>query len=259
MREAAEIAKEVGFKYVDFPATAYMKEDNWEELFERDAEMLNNMGLVVEQTHAPYEFNGVPDDEYKLWMDRAFKGSKILNAKYVVIHGDKYVADENGFNFDKGLNTVYDFYAPYVEYAKKAGLGVAIENLAEGPVNERWRFTSTVEEILALVDKFNDKCISVCQDFGHGRCAFRKNHLEELKKVGDLVSCTHVHDNIYGLDLHQNLFFGDIEWEEAVKCLKETGYTGKFIFEMVYGRFPEPLFKKYLKLFYETGEYLLNL
>ena len=224
------------------------------------SEKLNEMGLTVDQTHAPYNFKDVDSALYSEIMQRSFEASKILGAKNIVIHADKYIPDDTGLDYKKALTQIYDFYAPYVEYAKKVGLGVAIENLFEdGPCGMRTRFTAFVEEQIAMIEKFGDPSVTACWDFGHGKVAYGSKHLDALKQLGSLVTCTHVHDNIWRCDLHQNIFLGDTDWEEVIRYLKEINYQGKFTFEMVYGTIPDPLLQKYMNLFYETGEYLINM
>ena len=83
-------------------------------------------------------------------------------------------------------------------------------------------------------------------------------HLEAMKKLGSRLTCTHVHDNIGRMDLHQSVCFGECNWEKAVEYLKEMGYTGKFTYEWVYGTLPGALIVQYMKLFYDTADYLVN-
>lgn len=259
MFECAEIVKNAGFQYVDFNANYYLLDENWKKITSDILEGFQKVGITVDQTHAPFNYADYDEDTYKMFMQRAFELSKMCGANHIVIHADKYIPDEKGFDFNKALNTVYDFYAPYVEYARKVGLGVAIENLFDRGDGVRTRFTSYVEEQRAIIEKFNDECVTACWDFGHGKVSYGEKHLEALKELGNLVTCTHVHDNTFGGDLHQNIFLGNANWEEIMEYLKKSGYRGKFTFEMVYGVLPDALIQKYMDLFYETGAYLINL
>lgn len=258
-KECAEILKKAGFKYVDFSGNRYLMNSDWKETTLSIKEDFDKTGIIVDQTHAPFNYNDYDEETFKVHMQRAFEISKMVNAKNIVIHADKYTPDENGFDFGKALNTIYDFYAPYVEYAISVGMGVAIENLFDRKDGVRTRFTSYVEEQKAIIEKFNDPLVTACWDIGHAKVSYGKNHFEALKELGSLVTCTHIHDNIYEMDLHQNLFLGDCNWEEVIKYLKDSNYPGKFTFEMVYGCIPDELVQKYMDLFYETGEYLINL
>ena len=67
------------------------------------------------------------------------------------------------------------------------------------------RCCSTAEEVITIIDSFRDPNVTCCWDFGHAAVAFRENMLEELKKVGNRLSSTHVHDNNMRADLHSTL------------------------------------------------------
>ena len=255
----AKIVKQAGFKYVDCSAVHYLMEDNWKEIAFNEKSALDKEGLIVDQTHAPFNFDDYDEQTFKLHMQRAFEITKLMGAKNIVVHASNYKPGENGFDFNAALNTVYDFYAPYVEYAKKAGIGVAIENLCGRSDRKPVLFTCYVEEQKAIIDKFNDPCVNACWDFGHGMVTYGDKHLEMLKLFEGKLACTHVHDNRRGRDLHQPPFFGEGNWEAVVKYLKESGYDGKFTFELVYGCIPDALIQKYMDFLYETGEYMLSL
>lgn len=158
---------------------------------------------------------------------------------------------------EKSLQTAYEFYAPFVELGKKLGVGVAIENLFE--IKNKYIFTAKVEEQLAIIQKFNDESVSDCWDFGHGYVMHGENHLNELQKLGNLLTCTHVSDNTQKKDLHLIPFMGDINWKDVIAYLKEIGYSGNFNFELKLGAVPAPLLDSYLKLIYDTGSYLVAL
>ena len=257
--DCARIVRDAGFRYVDFTGNDYLFNDNWQETMEEIFRGFERIGITVDQTHAPYVYSGMDEDDYQEHMRRAFQMSHMAKAKHIVIHADKYIPDEDGFSFHHALETIYDFYAPYVDYAKKVGLGVAVENLFDHKGRSHYRFTAYVEEQQALIEKFNDPIVTACWDFGHGRVSYGDQHLDALKQLGTRVSCTHVHDNVLGMDLHQNPFLGDCNWEAVMAYLREIGYAGTFTFEMGYGILPDALLGKYMKLLYETGEYMRSL
>ncbi len=257
--ECARIIKNAGFRYIDFNPTRFLKEDNWKEFILQTREELDKLGLKVNQAHAPYNYRKMAPEAFEEQMKRSFEAAHLLGADYHIIHADKYIPDDNGFNPDKAVEEIYEFYAPYVEYAGSVGMGVAVENLFEtvGTV-KRGRFSAYVEEQLAIIDRFHDKNVTACWDIGHGKVSYGKEHLSAMKQLGSLLTCTHIHDNLYRTDFHQNIYFGDSDWDEVVRTLREMDYKGFFTFEMVYGVFPDALVQKYMDLFYETGMYLLN-
>ncbi|MDP4121415.1 MAG: sugar phosphate isomerase/epimerase, partial [Bacillota bacterium] len=246
--ECIKLCKDAGFRLIDFDLTASPGNiicfDDWKERLYTIKEQINELSVNVDQAHAPFEFNNL--ENHGVMMGRAFEACKILGVNHLVIHADIYDKGDGEFNFDDALRIIYDFYAPFVEYAKKENIGVAIENLFETSKDgTRTRFTSNVEEQLAIINKFNDSIVTACWDFGHARVTYGDNQLDALKKIGGLLSSTHVHDNIYGMDLHQNVFLGGTNWEEIMKYLKESKYKGNFTYELVYGCIPDDLLSKY--------------
>ncbi len=258
--ECAEIAKRAGFNYIDFSGNYYLENADWLEETKRIKEGFDKIGLTVNQTHPPYVFEKYSDEDYREYMRRAFEINKIMGAEYVVIHADKYIPDERGFNPERALMENYDFYAPYVEYAKKHGFSVAVENLFE-PVRNgiRTRFTSTVDEQLAVIEKFNDPAVVACWDFGHGKISNPTDPLGALARLGNLVRSTHVHDNIvhFESDCHLPVYFGDTDWEGAVRHLKSIGYRGKFTYEVGYAVLPDALVQYYASFLYKLANNLL--
>ena len=261
MQECAEITKRAGFNFVDFSGTDYLENDNWRERTEEIRNIFEKVGLTVNQTHAPYVFEKYNDDDYREYMMRAFEINSLVGSDYIVVHADKYIPDTLGYNPKRALTEIYDFYAPYVEYAKKKGFSVAIENLFE-PVRDgvRTRYTSTIEEQLEIIEKFNDPSVVACWDFGHGKISNPEDPIAAMARLGSLVKCLHVHDNIrhFESDCHIPVYFGDTDWERAVKYLKSSDYEGKFTYEVGYATMPDSCVDDYAKFLYKLAKTLIE-
>ena len=190
--------------------------------------------------------------------------SRIVGAKYVVVHADEYRTVDH-YDEKEAEDFAYEFLAPYVEYAKKNGMIVAIENVFEDSIRRcpqfdgKSRFGSRIHELKGMIERFNDPAVQCCWDFGHASCAFGADGmLEPMQEIGKHLVCTHVHDNYYERDLHLMPFLGTVNWEAHMKALREMNYQGKFSFELVYGCCPEALMGKWLQYVHEVGEYLLG-
>ena len=263
IEEAAALCKAAGFDYVDY--SSRYTEDDWEEIAHRDREALDAAGIRVEQTHAPFNrYDAYPADKFAEYYDRLFKVSKILGAKFVVCHADEYRVTDR-YDPQEIEDFAYDYLAPHVEYAAKNGMTVAIENLFEDHaktaaiIDGKSRFTSRVEELKGIVERFNTPSVRVCWDFGHGHCAYGSKMTEALKEVLPLLVCTHTHDNYYNGDLHLPPYFGNVDWMTSMKLLKESGYSGKLSYELHYGHFPEALFPAFMAFTNQIGKYLISL
>ena len=262
--KAAALCRGAGFRFVDY-SPDYIHDD-WEERAGRDREILDRIGIRVEQTHAPMNRYGWYDpDFFAVCYRRLFEASRIVGAKYVVVHADEYRTTDH-YDEKEILNLEYERLAPYVDYAAKHDMTVAVENLFEDVVarcpqiNGKSRFTSRIGELRGIIERFNTPNAACCWDFGHAKCAFGNDGmLDALKQVGRYLVCTHVHDNYYDRDLHLMPFLGDIDWESHMAYLREAGYGGKLSFEFVYGAFPDRLLPVWLKTAYAVGECLAGI
>lgn len=264
INDAALLCHNTGFNYVDY--TSDFQIDNWIDNAYKEREILDLYGINVEQTHSPINrYRQFPDDIFWEYFKRSFEISKILGAKYVVVHADEYRTVDR-YNEKEVLEYTYNYLAPYVEYSIKNGMTVAIENVFEDN-NYRWpaidgksRYTSRIEELKAIIERFNDKNVGCCWDFGHASVAFGLDGMTEaLKEVGKYVVCTHIHDNYGRSDLHLLPFLGDINWVRELNCLADFNYEGNLSFELNYGSVPKSILQKWLDYAHSVGEYLIEL
>lgn len=264
--ESIRICKAGGFDTVDFALGSATPEGNiiLRENFIDEAQSVrtfcDNLGVSINQTHARYDYYNLSEEEFISQMIKTVQVSKILGADNVVVHADTYYNDEFEFDFDKVLKIIYDIYAPMVEEAKKQNIKIAMETLFEdrAPKGARARFTSYVDELDAIVSMYNDDAVGICWDFGHAKVSYGGGQFEQMKKVGDKIISTHVHDNFYKIDMHAMPLLGDTNWELGMKTLKEIGYKGDLTFELVYGCLPEHLNMDFLKLNSKVGKFLID-
>lgn len=264
LENAARMCHNAGFEFVDF--TPEFVADDWREQAYKAKETFDWIGISVEQTHAPFNRYGSYDPEiFPKYYQRLFEASKIVGAKYVVVHADEY-RTINHYNPDEIMDFTYDYLAPHVDYAVKNDMIVAIENVFEDNITQcpqiggKSRFTSRIEELKGIIERFNTPSVACCWDFGHAKCAYgNDNMLNAMKEVSRYICCTHVHDNYYGKDLHLMPFLGEIDWESHLACMHNIGYQGKLSFEFVYGSFPEKILPVWLRSVHAVGEYMASL
>ena len=81
-----------------------------------------------------------------------------------------------------------------------------------------------------------------------------------MKRLGSLVKCVHVHDNIthFESDCHLPIYYGDTKWEEVIKHLKSSGYEGKFTYEIGYTVMPDSLINDFAAFLYKSAKTLLE-
>lgn len=262
------LVKDFGFDAADIglgsisPEYNIIYRENYLDEAKRVREYSDSIGLLINQSHARFDFTRTSVEEFKRDMIKTAEVSSILGVENIVIHADTYY-DKRGIQDAKAVcNLIYDIYAPMVELAKKNGVNIACENLFDdyrAPNNLHCRFCSRFDELMMMVERFNSDNVGVCWDFGHGRVAFGDDYsLEYLEKVGEKLIATHVHDNVYGKDIHSFPYLGDTSWSQALDILKRIKYKGAFTFELVYGCVPDELLEDFGRLFCKTGRYMIK-
>ena len=119
---------------------------------------------------------------------------------------------------------------PIVEYATKAGVKVAFENI------------NSPEYLYGTLQHFDDPHVGFCYDSGHEACHTPGERF--LPKIGNRLFCTHLHDNDGKGDRHWLPFDGSIDFERISYDLKNSGYRGNLTMELYYN-------DKYKKLYTE--------
>jgi len=221
-------------------------------------------GTVIHQSHCPinrYKRDITFDDVLPRSL-KAVEAAAILGTRYLVVHADenRYDTDKT-FEPEKIMVQMYDYVSRIVEKAEPHNITVCIENLFEEgryPDMERSRFTSTIEELLGLVEKFDKENVGICWDFGHARVAFGEESTEKLKLALPRIYCTHFHDN-YKTDEHRLPFRGKNDWYAQMPLLKEYGYKGNVNFEIEHGTIPDELMPDFIRYCKKLGDYLIKI
>lgn len=259
---------EVGFKVLDinFCHAIYGKTDLYEERWLNIIEDLRNeadkLGIVFTQSHPVFISGNIKDyDEgfqvhYWEMMRRSIIASSILGVKWVILHpmDDNKATD---FDIDANIQKNMEMHEFAIELAMKHNVGIAYENMIEGPGTKR-RFCSEANELVALIDAFQDSRIGACWDFGHGNFLY-KDQRNALRTLGKRLKATHVNDNNGAGDDHLYPFHGNVNWHELLPVLKEIGYAGDFTYEThkETNRLPDYLKDQVAKVGYDIGQYCL--
>ena len=247
--------------------------DAWREDWEAQADEIMNAaakyGAVVIQSHAPYNFyRREPPEVYRKALQRSADAAVRMGVKDLVFHADEYHPAADGlFDPTEGLEQSYAMLAPCVERLIAGGVRAALETNDEDrgpnlPLERRTHFTGEMEELESVLERFNDPMVTCCWDFGHAKLSVGSDgarHVAGLRRLGKYVTCTHVHDNYHGGDLHLPPFLGDANWEELMPALREAGYSGALTFELVYGCPPEAQVEEFLRHMYRIGEILVGM
>ncbi len=277
--ESIKLCHECGFRHIDlnFCSASNIRSgneligDDWERRIDEIGELAARLGIVFTQSHAPYDSNlfrtdiAPLSDEYRAWYDESVRRSIIASAKlgvkWVVTHAQTAVGEAE-LSREYNVKVNHEWYAPYLELAKKSGTGLAVENMAEfNPEKTKHRFTAIVEEQIAIIDDFNDPALMGAWDFGHAELVY-SNQVPALRKLGHRLKATHVQENRGQSDDHFVPFVrGNTPWEELMPLLKEIEYDGDFTYEIhgIMSKVPDELRVSMGKFCYNVGMYLIGL
>ena len=259
--ERIKLCMDAGFRIFDYSVNVWS--DSWEKEMDSIMNAAAKCGAIIEQSHAPYNFYSKKSPEFFATMlDRSIDAAIKMGVKNLVFHADEYHPTQDApWDSNVALIQVYDCLAPHIEKLNKGGVRAAIETVFEDKTlqpkeGQRMHFCADIEELVAIIDKFNDKMVGCCWDFGHAKLAVgNDNHVAAIRRMGSRIICTHVHDNCTR-DNHLQPFMGNANWEQLMPALKETGYDGSLTFELVYGTMHEELMSSWVDQLYQTGEIL---
>jgi len=271
MRTCAETGYKVldiNFRFVKF-ADFFLAQDDWEDHLDRMKNEAVKLGIEFSQCHIPYYHPINEIDEYMTdpekheWFEkmceRAYHAAAALGVKWAVAHAFTAIDKNCERRASREKNLAY--FGPYLELAKKLGIGIAIENLADfynSPIPRR--YSAAYEDLVELVDAFDDQSIGICWDFGHANL-MNYDQCEALRFIGKRLKATHVNDNFGVSDTHNLPFMGTIKWEGIMKTLAEIGYEGDFTYEIhgMVDRLPSELKGHAIQYSFEVGNYLISL
>jgi len=243
LEKCLEKCSKAGYKVLDMNfchvsgKNGYLTRVNWEAWINNLAENAVKYDIEFSQSHNIIYNICDRSISNKEWLEelthRVFICSGKLGVKWVVMHA--------GTSFEKGYSAVeskkinIEYIKAYAEMAQKQNMGIAVENMYDFDGRQ---YTSTVEELIDMVDSINEPNVGICWDFGHANLT-KENQCESLRQVGKRLKATHVDDNNGLDDEHLAPFYGNIKWESIMETLVEIGYKGDFTYEIQ--RFSENL------------------
>ena len=265
--EGFKLIKEAGFDCVDM-SYYYQKEDSLllgegyrEYAFELRS-YLDELGLVCNQAHAPFNFkHGEPLDASNpnyLAIVRSIESASIVGAKQIVVHSI-CVKKAGQLCFDHAYNLAY--FKSLEPFCKKFNIKIAVENLfvLDNKRNSYMGRLGTPNELCEFVRELDSPYFVACVDVGHA--AMTDGEPEEFLAGmdADLLAVLHIQDGNYREDCHTVPYLGAFHWTEIMKTLKKIGYKGELTFEIIkYMRnIPRELTKDALCFAAKIGRHLI--
>lgn len=238
--------------------------DNWREWAEQTRAYADSIGIAFRQTHGQtlsgqqWDDPNYADAEY-VWATnyRCIETTKILGADWMVMHPANLPHDPL-YSRIKARDKNLAYLAPFIEAAKKAGIGIAIENMVDFGGRRRRYCGGDPEELIELVDLIHDPAVGICIDTGHAHVSGIHTGAF-IRMAGERLKATHIDDNNRDGDNHLPPFMGSIDWADTMRALREIGYTGDFSFELGSHRYPDATRATWCRFIHDLGEDLLRM
>ena len=223
-----------------------LDKENYEKIFNKLLNILKDTTIKFNIAHAPIHYPFFFNNYYKrndinILENRILKAidiSKEVGVKRIVVHVGTYLDENYNYDMEKSIEHNIRYLEPFVEKAVENNILIAIENGTQMEKDEP-KFKNTapfIDELIKIVEYYNGKyekeVLGICFDFGHANVA-KLNIYSEIKKIGNMLKVTHIHDN-YGTDSHNQPFDGTIEWENVRNALTDINYDGELTSEVRY-------------------------
>ena len=232
-----DVFSEAGFEAVDFGLNLPEFIGDLDEEFFLDAKgKIKARGLVIGQAHAPFPSNFEDEAKTARRFDQIVKSieySAHLGVPYLVIHPLKPYGGIEADDTERFFEMNLEFYRRLIPHAKRCGVGIAIENCVGS-------LTRSSRTLARLIRELDDEVFSVCFDVGHANYAMHKHPELSLsvdgmiRELGNLITCTHIHDNDGTRDGHTLPYYGNIDWDAICRAFAEVGYSGNLNYEAGY-------------------------
>jgi len=238
---AVRMYEGTGFKYLDYSfynvltQNSRFMSDDWKNQVNEAGEAAAKLGMKFVQAHSP-DYNPLGQIGNTAYHEAGMKASLrsvtacgMLGIGAIVVHSGitedyLYPNDKDGY-FRANL----DFYRALLEEAEKWNVKICIENSAEGNMGSRY-FFMTGEDMNDFISYVNHPLLGGCWDIGHGHMR-GADTCREMVTLGKNLTCVHIHDNMGVRDEHIAPFFGNIDMDNFMEGLVQSGFDGYFTFE----------------------------
>ena len=269
--EAARLIAEAGFDCIDFSCYYWQEDapalgDGYAEYARSLRAHLDKLGLTCNQAHAPFVMKyGQPFDlscvEYRSVV-RSMEVASILGASQIIVHSIA-MPEELREDTEATHACAMAYYTSLLPYAERFGIRIAVENLFVRYKDRKFVYSKRLnspETLSRVVRELNSPYAVACLDMGHA--AMVGYEPEDFIRGMDagLLCAVHMQDGDYIEDRHTIPYVGQYHWDEIMKALAETGYTGDLTFEIYkfYQNLPDEAIPHALKMAEIVGRKLID-
>lgn len=270
IEQCLDAMKAAGFDYVDANLWSLSGKgrpaggDDWRQWAEHTRAYADSIGIKFRQTHGQ-TLSGMQWDDFSypnrdfVWAKNydCIEMTRILGADWMVMHPANLPHDPL-YSRKKAREHNLRYLSPYINAAKRAGIGIAVENMVDFGGRRRRYCGGDPEELIELVDTIHDPDVGICIDTGHANVSGIHTG-SFIRMVGSRLKATHIDDNNRDGDTHLPPFFGTVDWADTMKAFRDIGYEGDFSFELGSQRYPDSTRATWCKFIHDLGVDLLNM
>lgn len=263
---------DAGYRTLDFAfvmqnmSTYILRGDDWQQKMDEICNLSAKLGITWSQSHLPYvnetmfqadaNFRKPGYQEYfDECMRRAYLASAMLGVRYATLHPLSF--PEFNYETQAQQDANHAYFDQFIDLGIKHGVGTAYENMLPS-LNRAYpdRYCTHYEQLISLIDSYNDPMVAACWDTGHAN-QMNFDQQRALRAMGHRVKNLHLNDNHYGTrDEHLQPFMGYIDWYKVIETLAEIGYDGDITYEtnQVGIKYPYGELQEHaLRMTYENG------
>ena len=230
---AVRLLAKCGYKHVDatLDSLAYegspLRSDNWREWAEGIRKAGEEVGVDFVQAHATDGcFDEGPEREWRIsLLKREMHVCQMLGIPGMVVHA---IWRRDGTR-EEFMEANAKFYSQLLPEAEATGVKIYTENTCRQNCPAYFLFEGAdFNELRGRLD--NHPLFGCCWDVGHGNC-HGVDQYKAIMEMGDGLMAVHVHDNVWGLDIHLAPFTGNTNYDAVINGLLDVGFKGTFTLE----------------------------
>lgn len=201
------------------------------EYTEKMMKVLDNYSFDSISFHGPFRRCNLADLSSQSWQDtldsykKSFEIAQKYNPKFMVLHTNEGIPSKI---VDENLKNEIQKKIQYlVNLGKEYDIDVVIENVG---IKENMVFSQEEYEEMILKNSYKSLI-----DIGHA-------HLNEwkigelIKKLKDNILGFHFHNNDSKYDSHNTLYYGDINYDNIIECVKLNTPNAVIVLEYDFSR-----------------------
>lgn len=239
--ESLPMIQKCGFKILELWAGASewgrYTHYNWhEKKYTHDLKKkLEELGLRVSSAHAPFseelDLSNLDETQRRVAVDECCKVMDVLiflEGEILVVHPAVKTFDLNNHEektrrIDQAVKSVSEI----AEQAKMKKCKIAIENMIPHVLG------GEISVLQQLIGNHRETSLGICFDSSHANLWKSPSLAEYLKSISPYLLTTHLSDNYGDTDDHFPPGDGEINWTGIFRIIRESGYQGVLMFEVL--------------------------